>query len=132
MVSYFLSQNSFFKVHVFIIQKYVNLNQKVNGRVGQRKFGCIHYFDSFDTLVITMFDHFVLPCDQWFYDELKILFHHLLLLEQKFGWLIPPFTCLLLCCSTLVCGLNVLQFGSIFWRNAQKKRKKSQPGKNYM
>ena len=48
MVSYFLSQNSFFKVHVFIIQKYVNLNQKVNDRVGQRKFGCIHYFDSFD------------------------------------------------------------------------------------
>ena len=28
-------------------------------------------------------------------------------------------------CSTLVCGLNFLQLGSIFWRNAQTKRKKA-------
>ena len=32
-------------------------------------------------------------------------------------------------CSTLVCSSNVLQLGSIFLRNAQKKRKKSQPNR---
>ena len=29
---------------------------------------------------------FVLQCDQWFYDGLKIFFHHLLFIEQAFGW----------------------------------------------
>ena len=29
---------------------------------------------------------FVLQCDQWFYDQLKIFCHYLLLLELTFGW----------------------------------------------
>ena len=36
---------------------------------------------------------FVLQCDQWFHDGLKFFFHYLLLLEQKFGWVLYPSPC---------------------------------------
>ena len=50
--------------------------------------------DESTTLILWTFEwsptQFVLQCDQWFHNGLKCLFHYLLLLEQKFGWVLYP------------------------------------------
>ena len=54
--------------------------------------------DESTTLILWTFEwspaQFVLQCDQWFHDGLKFFFHYyLLLLEQKFGWVLYPSLC---------------------------------------
>ena len=103
---------------------------------------------SSDESTILILIHNFAQLFQWFHDELRFFFHCLLLLENILGWALSPFPYSLLsiwngpliqvlikdqmqfvCLRTCVLLYSVvqvkyfLQFGSIFCRNAQKKRK---------
>ena len=62
--------------------------------------------DESTNLILCTTTQFVLPCNQWFHDELKFFFHYLLLLEWTFRWALSSFQFSFLFAFHLECSLS--------------------------
>ena len=77
------------------MQKEVNLSKNINDKLGCRKFGWIHNFDSLQTLLISdSICSVVRSMISWwvknFLSLLLVVLIFLLLLERKLGWALSP------------------------------------------